>query len=1107
MIKYRNACYLCIIIYFISISLTALSVSSDKVIYYINVTPDSLTYKLPSVNLVIYSETVESNRGRLIRNIDYNIDYKQGYITFFSDSTLSDVVNINYFVLPDFLGSRYYLYEKQNLVDSLQSIVEPRSTQYVWSTENLIVKGSKTISLSFSNQQDYSLNQSLFLNLQGELSENLRIEGRLSDSESPLTPEGDTRELSSLDQIYLKLYGNQYSVIFGDQDYSFGQTDLMKYKTRFEGLNLIYKRKLLLQGAFAVNNGKAKTNIIEGIDGKQGPYYLMSGTSGSSISVVPGSERISLNGIYLDRGSDYTIDYQEGSLTFKIMITSNSRIIAEFQYSDDYYAQSTYLSSSAISLAPALELRHHLIHQSDNKNNPLLWTFSAADKDSLQQAGDRGVWGQGIFQVDQGNGSYIQKTDPDGFIYYEYAPADSTAEFLIYFSYVGFGHGDYEIFGNNKFRYVGRNLGSYLPRKSLVPPESKTNLGLNLAYNKNNLKAGFEGVFTNRDHNTFSDLDDSDNSSLIALAKLEYLPTEAKFSPMVGLSYLKRLQNSFSFSDYTTAKEYYELPYQSNLDSLSQDVVDLYIKLSAQESWENKISARYKNVRNTFEQKYINLESGITQTSYTPALKWYAMFSRQAYRDTTQLDYDVQYHSAEASFRNGNLTLDSAFNYKLEDYSGQSTSGNVNIPDTRYIKLKPGITLSDKSKYGFSLSYTHETNARKEDQDWLNSKSASTWQATHFLNSHSNTLNLNYSHREVDNSALLTSVIASEDTRFDLMELSSSHQLWDNSLSLMSSYNLNKLEFYPKIRELEYVGDGLGMYDSTGVLTENGDYEFYLITGKQGKLSTDINAGVNLFFHLSPKYLPKSIIHRFRLDSNFQAANNTTDTNSMALYLILPSDYFSSDSTLYGKKYMQHTLWIDLLKKIVNGKVRYEYSDVLDNRYQDLSRISMRETELELDWKNLTGYRLKTTYLNTLDKDSRYNSRIITDQAEFELFRTFSTALNAQINLNFTREEGNSTVDDDPYYINILKVSPGFNWFLKKSYRLNGTLLLQNNKRSGSDYLSAFPEKRNGLLFNLTTQLQYRFNSFTSGLLQYTGKSYSREEFQHELRMEFRAEL
>ncbi len=1066
-----------------------------------------MLYKLPDSKLIANSEVVETENRILNKTIDYTIDYSLGMIIFKSDSLLTKTIRITYYILPDFLQEHFFLYKKQSIADSLLSQVRIDSPKSVWSTDKLIVKGSKTISLSFSNQQDYNLNQSLFLNLEGDLADNLKLEGRLSDSESPLTPEGNTKELSSLDQIYLKLYGKQYTVLLGDQDYSFENNALMKYKTKFEGLNLIYSDKFMLQGALAINNGKSQTVLIDGIDGKQGPYYIISGVTGGSMNVVPGSESVSLNGMYLSRGTDYTIDYQEGSLTFKKLITSNSRIVIEYQFSDDYYAQSTYLSSSAVNLNPDVRIRHHLIHQSDNRNNPLLWSFSDSDKDSLQMAGDREVWGQGIFKVEAGSGSYIQKVDSDNNIYYDYAPSDSTADYLVYFSYVGSGKGAYELFGNNKYRYVGNGMGSYLPAKKLIPPESRTNLGLNMNYDLGEFSATLEGVFTNHDRNTFSSLDDSDNSSFMALAKLEYKPISDDYIPGFSLQYLKRLKNSFTFSDYTSASEYYELPVVNSFDSLSQNIVDFYAKLSVPKLWESKISARFKNVESIFEQRYLNIDSRIFQTLYTPALKWYATFSRQAYNDSLQADSNVQYHSADISFRKGLVSLYSNLTYKLDDYTGHLPSAFNSINDNRLVRYSPGLSLGNDSGFGLNLSFSQETNSQRQNRDWLTSRVASTWQTSQFLNSGKNSLSLNYSHRDVDNSSLFSSGTETEDTRYDLMEFNSSHQLWDNSLAVNSSYSLNRLEFYPKIRELEYVGNGMGLYDSTGVLTENGDYDFYYITAKEGKLSTDINAGVNFFFHLSPRYLPASVIHRFRLDSNFQAANNTTDSNSLALYLLLPSDFFNSDSTLYGKKYMHHTLWIDLFKKVVTGKIRYENSDILDNRYQDFSRVSDQETELELDWKELSGYRIKTTYLHTLEKDSRYNSKIITNQAGLSLFRNFSASLNSQADLNFAREEGVSTVESDPYFISIIKFSPRFNWFLNRTYVLNGNLLLQNNNRSGSDYLSAFPEKRDGWIFNLTGQLQYRINSFTSGLLQYTGKSYPREEFQHELRMEFRAEL
>jgi len=93
----------------------------------------------------------------------------------------------------------------------------------------LNITGSKTFSISVANNEDFSLNQSLFLRINGELSRNLRIEAQLTDSQSPITPEGDSREISSLDQIFIRLYGKNYELAFGDLEMKFENTQFYQF--------------------------------------------------------------------------------------------------------------------------------------------------------------------------------------------------------------------------------------------------------------------------------------------------------------------------------------------------------------------------------------------------------------------------------------------------------------------------------------------------------------------------------------------------------------------------------------------------------------------------------------------------------------------------------------------------------------------------------------------------------------------------------------------------------------------------------------------------------------------------------------------------------------
>jgi len=1069
---------------------------------------DSTHYKLPDYNIVAFSESVMCNDQKLFRDSDYTIDYINGTITFLQPDKLSKQISITYYTIPDFLTQKFYQYELQEIQDSLFTTTGFKKRQILFTDDSrLIVTGSKTFSLTFSNQQSYGLKQSLFLQLDGELSDNMKIEGRLSDSETPLTPEGDSREISSLDQVYLKLYGKQYEVTFGDQEYEFTRTDLMKYKARFEGINLAYYDEFGLQGAYAVNGGKTEINIIQGIEGKQGPYFLTTSNGGQTLLIIAGSDRVSVNGEIYNRGEDYTIDYSEGSLLFKRLITSNSRIVVNFQYSDDFYRQNLYLNSTWLNITPSLSISQHLIKQTDSKENPLLYTFTEADLDSLSSAGDQQVWGQGIFEVDPGTGLYIEKVDAQNNTYYEYAAEDSTANYLIYFTYVGTGKGDYEPFGSNKYEYMGKGQGSWLPVKKLVSPTDKTNLGLNLIYNTETWELKAEGVFTNQDKNTFSANDDSDNQSFIANTALAFNPKGIRFNPRFKLSYIQKGENSFSFINLTPDNELYEFSSIPTYDSSAQNQFDVLLNFSDIKYWNQGFSFRYKQVRDKYSQKFIKNETSINQFGFYPSLMWYGIFSSQAFSDSLLESSNLQYHNIDSSWKWKALTLKTQYLLQREDFKYNDADTLSTLEGILFTKLYPTIQISDDNTYSTSVSYTSESNYRKLFSEWENLSTFQTWQFNQLLNKQYNTLNMSITHRESDYPNSEQNSESAQNQKYDLYNVKSSHQLWDNSISLNTTYQVNRLEFFPKIKELQYVGNGIGSYDVDSVYVINGDYDFMYTTSGTGQLATEINANLSFFYHLSPKYLQKSFWHRFHLDSNFQLTNNTTDKGDWRLYLLFPEDFFASDSTKFGRKFMQHNLWIDLWKNVVTGILRYEVTNTLDNRYQEFSKTYNEIRELELDWKQIRGYKLQTSYQNSIERNTRYDSEIKTNELSAILFRNFSAAANLQLATSYQYENGNSSSQEQPYTVSSFSINPSATVYLKNKYRITSSFSTQFNRRNGSDLLSFLPEKRNGVIYNWSVQTQYRLNSFTSGVFEYSGKSFPDEDVLHELKMEFRAEL
>jgi hypothetical protein len=123
-------------------------------------------------------------------------------------------------------------------------------------------------------------------------------------------------------------YDNKHALVFGDFGATFSGNEFasaskslngMMVTSRDQGYDLILvpsaKLKSYVQGITRQNGNNTR-----------GPYSLGNG------SIIESSERIELNGVLLERGKDYLIDYMEGKVTFTRILTKYD----EFTYSYEY---------------------------------------------------------------------------------------------------------------------------------------------------------------------------------------------------------------------------------------------------------------------------------------------------------------------------------------------------------------------------------------------------------------------------------------------------------------------------------------------------------------------------------------------------------------------------------------------------------------------------------------------------------------------------------------------------------------------------------------------------------------------------------------------------
>ena len=109
-----------------------------------------------------------------------------------------------------------------------------------------------------------------------------------------------------------------------------------------------------IQAIWSTSKGKFRSQFIPIREGVQGPYRLEGDTSERFIIVLPGTERVYIDGQLQERGfdADYIIDYTTAEITFtpSRLVGSDSRVRVEFEYTTNQYTRSLLAAESEVSV-------------------------------------------------------------------------------------------------------------------------------------------------------------------------------------------------------------------------------------------------------------------------------------------------------------------------------------------------------------------------------------------------------------------------------------------------------------------------------------------------------------------------------------------------------------------------------------------------------------------------------------------------------------------------------------------------------------------------------------------------------------------------------------
>jgi hypothetical protein len=406
---------------------------------------------------------------------------------------------------------------------------------------NLRSSGSLSRGVAMGNTRDASLTSNLNLQLEGKLNKDYRIEATLSDANMPIQPEGNTSQIQEFDKVYLRIYSQRNEILAGDFDIRPTTGYFLQMNKRVQGARFTIvtppnskdSRFRTSTGA-AVVKGKYSRNMIQGNEGNQGPYMLTGSAGETYIQIIAGSEKVYIDGRPMMRGeeADYTIDYNTAEIRFtpKNLITKDKRITAEFEYTERSYSRFLFYNENSWTTKKGSWFLN-LFSENDAKNQPLLQDLTDANKQLLSTVGDNSTLArvstirESEFRNDR---VFYKVTDTlvsgilyDQILVQSYSP--DSAKYEAGFSFVGAGNGYYEpvqsAANGRVFRWVapenGSKTGSYEPVAKLVMPQSKQiiSAGTRQALGSK-MAAEVEVSLTRNDRNTFSNIDDENNSGM-----------------------------------------------------------------------------------------------------------------------------------------------------------------------------------------------------------------------------------------------------------------------------------------------------------------------------------------------------------------------------------------------------------------------------------------------------------------------------------------------------------------------------------------------------------------------------------------------------------------
>ena len=607
----------------------------------------------------------------------------------------------------------------------------------IFHTPGLNKTGSISRGISFGNAQNVFVNSALNLQLEGKLTDDISIMASVTDQNIPFQPEGNTQQIQDFDRVYITLQHRLWNLTAGDIVLQNKPSAFLRFYKNVQGGALEVnnaarpERASATTAAASVAKGKFASFSIPPIESVQGPYRLRGPNGEKFIMVLANSERVFLDGRLLTRGFDfdYVIDYNQAEITFtpRNIITKNSRIRVDYEYSDRNYSRSIFHLSHYQTLNK-FRLSANYYNESDNPNNPLYLDLDQSQKLLLASIGDN------LSQAIVPGGDSVRFTrnqvlyakvdtvyDQQPYTIYVYSSDSTEANFSVNFTDMGAGRGDYILetssVNGRVFRWVppldGVPQGRYVPLRILPTPTKKQMITVGGSYEIDQKSSiFFETAASANDLNRFSDLDAGDDAG--RAVKLGYVIEDKKIGFLPKYKLRSSLTYEYTDQHFTPVDRYRDIEFDRDwsLDVTDNKVSDNIFDFSvgAEQDPYNlvnyRISRRYRQSEVDGVQHWVNLNQKIRSLEIRSAL-----FLMNSTRQKTQSDWA----RGEIGLQLPALKVVPGYQYrfdknKLSQLGQDSVIGSAMYFDEHVVFVQS----NDSARTKFRVDYSYRADQRPE---------------------------------------------------------------------------------------------------------------------------------------------------------------------------------------------------------------------------------------------------------------------------------------------------------------------------------------------------------------------------------------------------------